>query len=54
MKEQNEYNKQTEIMINLEAQLKVILDKICSHTWVTKGLLQICLQDITKFIGFYI
>jgi len=36
MKEQNEYNKQTEIMIDLEAQLNVILRQYLSYTKVAK------------------
>ena len=52
-KEQNEYNEEIEIMIDLEAQLNIILRKYLSHTQLTKEFLQICPQDTTKFIGFY-
>ena len=40
-KEQNEYSKEIEFMIDLEAQLNIILRKYLSHTQVAKGFLQI-------------
>ena len=38
-------------MIDLEAQLSIILRNICLHTQVAKGFLQTCPQDTTKLLG---